>query len=58
MTGEEKRHRDILQQNKARKNGPLNPGVKKDAGEREYVEDAADALDNPEAGQSRRSEQR
>lgn len=56
MTDKEKRHQDLANQGKARKSGPLSPGVKKDAGEREYVQDAADALDNPEAGKSEPNE--
>ena len=49
---EEKRHQNYVKQSKDLKSGPLAPGVKKDAGEREYIADAADALENPEAGKS------
>lgn|GEM_PF-5841936 len=49
MTEDEKRHRDYLLQSKARQSGPLKSGVTPPAGEKAYIEQAAEALDNPEA---------
>lgn len=51
MTEEEKRHQNYAKQSKVLKSGPLSPGVKKEAGEKSYIEDAADALDDPKSRQ-------
>lgn len=51
MTSEEERRQKDAGLTDLQKRGPANPGVKKDAGEKEYVEQAAEALDDPEEGE-------
>lgn len=50
MTDAKNDHQDDPPKDKDLKSGPLATGVKKDAGEKKYLKDAAAALDDPKAG--------
>lgn len=49
MTDAKNRPQEAPQKDKDLKNGPLAVGVKKDAGEKKYLKEAAAALDDPKA---------
>lgn len=49
MTKVKNRHQDAPQQDKAPKGGPSASGVQTDAGEKEYLKEAAAALDDPKS---------